>query len=241
LGATAGFRGRLDSGDSAGAFAYVFAYVFAHVFVHFLARAREIMRGLEVHPELRRIPEVLREQKSGLGRDAALAANQFVDAVERDMQSAGKFGLRQTQRFEEFREQDLTGMGCDAKFWQHGRDSSVVVCAANLFTIAVRELEDDSILLVHADTVKTNEISPQLLQSVGGRHPQVLDGCAGIQQIEFLLHPAPELASNPAGRFGVAPVIDVGGRYIPKTGDHKNSIPEYSLSMYIFEAEAFYV
>jgi hypothetical protein len=217
LGATAGFRGRLDSGDSAGVFAYVFA--------PFLPRAREIMRGLEVHPELRRIPEVLREQESGFGRDAALAANQFVDAVERDMQSAGKFGLSQTQRFEEFREQDLTGMGCDAKFWQHGRDSSVVVCAANLFTIAIRELEDDSILLVHADTVKINEM--QLLQSVGGRHPQVLDGCAGIQQIEFLLHPAPELASNPAGRFGVAPVIDVGGRCIAETGDHKDSIPEY--------------
>jgi hypothetical protein len=157
------------------------------------------------------------------------------------MQSAGKFGLRQTQRFEEFREQDLTGMGCDAKFWQHGCDSSVIVCAANLFTIAVRELEDDSILPVHADTVKTNEISPQLLQPVGGRHPQVLDGCAGIQQIEFLLHPAPELASNPAGRFGVAPVIDVGGRYIPETGDHRNSIPEYPLCMYGFEREELHV
>ncbi len=58
IGALAGFRERLDSGDSAGAF----AHVFAHVFLHFVARARQIVRGLEVHPELRRIPEVLREE-----------------------------------------------------------------------------------------------------------------------------------------------------------------------------------
>jgi hypothetical protein len=116
----------------------------------------------------------------------------------------------------------------------------VVVYAANLFTFAVHEPEDDSILLVHANTVKAGKISPELLQPVGGRYPQVLDGCAGIQQIEFVLYPAPELASNPTGRFGVAPVIDVGSRLIPETGDHKDSIPEYPLFMYEFETEAFY-
>src|ERR1700692_1290968 len=113
---------------------------------HFLAGAREIMRRLEVHPELRRIPEVLRQQKGGLRCDPALAAHHFVDAVQRNTQSAGKFGLSQPQRFEKLREQDLTGMGCNSKFWQHGRDSSVVVYAANLFTFAVHEPEDDSIL-----------------------------------------------------------------------------------------------
>jgi hypothetical protein len=114
----------------------------------------------------------------------------------------------------------------------------VVVYAANLFTFAVHEPEDDSILLVHANTVKAGEISPELFQTVGGRYPQVLNGCAGIQQIEFALYPAPELASNPTGRFGVVPVIDVGSRLIPETGDHKDSIPEYPLFMYGFEMEA---
>ena len=73
LDATAGFAGRLDSCISAGAFADVFPY--------FLARARKIVRGLEVHPELGRILEVLRKQEGGLGRYAAFAANQFIDAV----------------------------------------------------------------------------------------------------------------------------------------------------------------
>ena len=48
------------------------------------------------------------------------------------MESAGEFGLGESQWFEKLRQQDLTGMSCDAKFWQHGRCSSVVVCAANL-------------------------------------------------------------------------------------------------------------
>jgi hypothetical protein len=209
MGATTGFRERLGSDDSAGALA------------HLLAGAREIMRGLEVHPELGRIPEVLRQQKGGLGRDAALAAYQFVDPVERDMQSAGEVGLCQSQRLEKLREQDLAGMGCDAKFWQHGDDSSMIISAANFFTFAVREFEYDSILLVHADTVKASEIPPQLLQSIGGRYPQVLDGRAGVEQIEFLLQPTPQLASNPAGSFAVAPVVDVGSRRIPEAGDHK--------------------
>jgi hypothetical protein len=116
----------------------------------------------------------------------------------------------------------------------------VVVYAANLFTFAVHEPEDDSILLVRANTVKAGEISLELLQPVGGRYTQVLDGCAGIQQIEFVLYPAPELASNSTGRFGVTPVIDVGSRLIPEAGDHKDSIPEYPLFMYGFEMEAFY-
>jgi len=34
--------------------------------------------------------------------------------------------------------------------------------------------------------------------------------------IEFLLHPTPELAANPAGRLAVAPVVNIGSRRIPK-------------------------
>jgi hypothetical protein len=117
----------------------------------------------------------------------------------------------------------------------------VVICAANLFTVAIHELKDDAILLVHADTVKASEIPSQLLQPVGGRYPQVFDGCAGIPQIEFAPHPAPKFASNPAGRFGVAPVIDVGTGRIPEAGDHKDIIPEYPLFMYGCEREAFHV
>jgi hypothetical protein len=120
-------------------------------------------------------------------------------------------------------------------------DSSVVIRAANLFTIAVREFEYNSILLVHANTVKAGEIAPQLFQSIGRRDPEVVDGCAGIQQIKFLLHPTPQLAPNPAGRFAIAPVIDVGSRRIPEAADHRHSIPEYPLFMYSSETEAYSV
>jgi hypothetical protein len=117
----------------------------------------------------------------------------------------------------------------------------VVVYAANLFTFAVHEPEDDTIRLVHANTVKAGAISAELLPPVDGRYPQVLDGRARIQQIEFVLHPAPELASNPTGAFGVVPVIDIRSRLIPETGDHGDGIPEYPLFVYRLEVEAFHV
>jgi hypothetical protein len=228
LGASAGLHQL--SADSTGAF--------ARVFPHFLARAREIMRGLKVHPKFGRISEVLGEQERRLGSDATLAAHHFVDAVERDVQSAGEAGLSEVQRFEKLGEQDLAGMGCDAKFWQHSGDSSVVIGAANAFTVAVRKFEYNSILLVYADAVVASEVPPQLLQSIGGRRSQVLDRCAGIQQIEFLLYPAPKIASNSAGRFAVAPVVDIDSCRIPETGDHEASIPEYPRSMYSGEMGA---
>jgi hypothetical protein len=93
----------------------------------------------------------------------------------------------------------------------------VVVYAANLFPFAVHEPEDDAIRLVHANTVKAGSISPEPLPPVGGRYPQVLEGRARIQQIEFVLYPVAE------------------------TGDHGDSIPEYPLFVYKLEVEAFHV
>jgi hypothetical protein len=116
----------------------------------------------------------------------------------------------------------------------------MVIGAANLLAVAVRESKDDSILLINADTPKASEISATLFEAIGGKCPQILDRGAGIQQVEFLLHSAPEFAPDPAGGFRVVPVIEIGGRGIPETGDHGKSIPEYTLSVYTFRAEAFH-
>jgi hypothetical protein len=43
--------------------------------------------------------------------------------------------------------------------------SSVVIGTTNLFTVAVRELKDNAILLIHADTEETGEISAKLFQN----------------------------------------------------------------------------
>jgi hypothetical protein len=106
--------------------------------------------------------------------------------------------------------------------------------------VAVREPKDDSILLINADTPKASETSAKLFEATSGRCPQILDRGAGIQQVEFLLYSAPEFAPDRAGGFPVVPVIDIGGRGIPETGDHGESIPEYTISVYTFAAEAFH-
>ena len=117
----------------------------------------------------------------------------------------------------------------------------MIVGATNLITPAVREFEYDSILLIHADTIKSGEISSQLLQPIGRRCTQVLDGTAGIQQIELLLHAAPELSPNPARRFAVFSVINVGSRGVPEAGDHEASIAEYPVSVDTHGTEAYHV
>src|ERR1700684_2902924 len=105
------------------------------------------------------------------------------------------------------------------------------VSAANVFTVAVRELKDNSILPIDADTEKAGEISAKLFQPVGRWNPQVIDRGAGIQQVEFLRHAAPEFAPDLAGGFRVAPVIDIGGRGIPPAGGQRHSKPGYTVSM----------
>ena len=117
----------------------------------------------------------------------------------------------------------------------------MIVRDFNLERIVTAPHKTNSILVVDTNTVLPLPISAELLQAVGGRYPQVPDGGARIQQIEFVLYPAPELASNPTGAFGVVPAIDIRSRLIPETGDHGDSIPEYPLFMYKFEVEAFHV
>jgi|SRR5580704_16993316 hypothetical protein len=114
----------------------------------------------------------------------------------------------------------------------------MIISAANVFTVAVRKSEYDPILLVHADTVEASHVPAQFLQSIRGRNPQILNGCAGIEQVEFLLHSVPEFASDLAGGFAIVSVINVGGRRVPEAGDHRESILEYPISVYSIEAEA---
>jgi hypothetical protein len=91
--------------------------------------------------------------------------------------------------------------------------------------VASDKPEHNPILVVHTNTVKASEIAFKLLQPVGGRDPEILNGCAGIQQIEFFLYARPNLSWQLAGRFGIATVIDVGRGRIRETDDHFLIIP----------------
>ena len=68
------------------------------------------MRGLEIDPELRRRPKGLGQQPCGLRRDAALGANELVDALDRDAQVSSQCDLGEAQRNQELLLKDLPGM-----------------------------------------------------------------------------------------------------------------------------------
>src|SRR5579862_5544717 len=89
------------------------------LFLMTLPGTREIVRGLQIHPKLRRVPEVLRQQERRLGSDAALAAYHFIDPIEGNLERTRQGGLRQTAGKQEFLLQNRTWMSRNAKIWQH--------------------------------------------------------------------------------------------------------------------------
>ena len=62
-------------------------------FVHLVTSYREIVGGLQVHPEFGGIPEISRQKQGRLRRDAAFPANQFVHPVQRDPKRPSQIGL----------------------------------------------------------------------------------------------------------------------------------------------------
>jgi len=99
--------------------------------------------------------------------------------------------------------------------------ASVVVSATYLLALTGNEAEDNSKLLVHANTMKAGEISFKLLQPVRGRNSQIFERSSCIQQIEFLLYPAPKYMRQLASGLAVAPMKNVGRRGVRKTDNHR--------------------
>ena len=64
---------------------------------HLRSGPGQVVRRLEVHPELRRVAEVCRQQERGLRRDSTLAAHHLIDAVQGDAKRARKLGLSESQ------------------------------------------------------------------------------------------------------------------------------------------------
>jgi hypothetical protein len=83
---------------------------------HFIAHCRQVVCGLQIHPELGRILKVACQKKRCLRRDSALSAYYFVHAIQWDGERPGEIGLSQLQRLEEFLQEDLAGMSGDAMF-----------------------------------------------------------------------------------------------------------------------------
>lgn len=76
----------------------------------------EIVAALEADPELGGVAEVAAEAQGGVGGDAALAADQVVDARRGDVEFLGETVGGEAEGFHELREENLAGMDSEGDF-----------------------------------------------------------------------------------------------------------------------------
>jgi hypothetical protein len=75
---------------------------------------------MEIEPKLGSGVESLSQQPCGLGRDATLSADQFVDALDRNPEVLGERHLALAEGDKELLEKDLAGMCGNAVLGLHG-------------------------------------------------------------------------------------------------------------------------
>ena len=100
-------------------------------------------------------------------------------------------------------------------------DSLVVIRAQHVERISTFKAKHDPILVVDPHRVEPSQISAEGVQSVTGRHLQIVKPSHRVDLIEFATHVCPELARNSSSRLAADAVPDVPGRYISERPDHK--------------------
>jgi hypothetical protein len=171
------------------------------------------MIGLEVEPKLGSRSERLREEPRGLRRNTALAANNLVDALERDLEVFGETDLRDSERDEELLEEDLSGMGGNSILGKHGATSlPVVVDDADIVRLAGAPPEHNAPLLVNPDAVEAPEVSSKRLESIPRWLKEILQHSSGVQHIELTHRDSSDLRRDPLDRLAPDPVVQgLGG------------------------------
>jgi hypothetical protein len=97
----------------------------------------------------------------------------------------------------------------------------VIVGAPHVKRVCAFEAKHDPILVVDSHGVEPSQISAERVQSVPGRHFQIVKLRHRVDLIEFATHVWPELARNPPSRLAVDAVPDVPGRPIGELPDHR--------------------
>jgi hypothetical protein len=97
----------------------------------------------------------------------------------------------------------------------------VIVGALHVERISAFEAKHDPILIVDSHRVEPSQISAEAVQSVTGRHLQIVKPSHRVDLIEFATHVCPELARNPSSRLAVDAVPDVPRCFIGERPDHR--------------------
>jgi hypothetical protein len=96
----------------------------------------------------------------------------------------------------------------------------VVVGAAHVEGVFSLEPEDDPILLVHPNRLKTGKIVYQRVQPISRRDPPIVEFGHRVDLIQLALNDRPDRSRNPSGGLAVDPVPDIPGRVVSERPDH---------------------
>lgn len=99
--------------------------------------------------------------------------------------------------------------------------SSVVIGAAHVERVGAFEPEHDSILVVDAHGVLACQVAGERVQSVSGRHPQVIDPRHRVDLIQRAADERPQILGDTTGGFRVDAVPDVPCRVVGQRPNHR--------------------
>ena len=86
---------------------------------------------LEIEPELRARAESVSKRQRGIDGDGASAVDDLIEATIRPCEMLCQGLLAEMERFHEFFQKHLSGVGRGSVFWQHKINSSRAVLLAN--------------------------------------------------------------------------------------------------------------
>ena len=90
----------------------------------------------------------------------------------------------------------------------------MVVGALHVECIAAFEAKYDPILIVDPHGVEPSQVGAERVQSVPGRHFQVVEPRHRVDLIQLAADDRPQILRDPAGGFRVDAVPDVPGRVV---------------------------
>ena len=140
----------------------------------------EVAVGLEIEPELLCCAEVTGESEGRIRGNRALAKDNFVDAAWGNADVLGKTILGNAHWLEEFLEQDLTWVNGRHLGIAHDQIPSMIVDNLNLVCVCAFPYKTQPPLIIDAEAVLACSVTGELLDLIGGRNTQIMEGIGGI-------------------------------------------------------------
>lgn len=185
---------------------------------------RQIVHRLQVRPEFRRRTKGLGQQPGRMGRNTALATNDFIHTLNGNSQMGRQRFLGKTHRLKKLVEQDHPRMRSCSVCWNHiltSIDSTMVVHHGHVVCARPLPTKYNPPLNVDSNAVKACIATPQRLQAIARRRAQIIKRLGGVQDIEFVNRRIKNLRRQ-APNFATGDTVkQVGGGPIAERLDHR--------------------